>query len=48
MFQTRREALQNLNTVRIDDVISSDNFPTVKKHILDALLDTDDQVVVNL
>ncbi|KAL4234490.1 hypothetical protein ACF0H5_006135 [Mactra antiquata] len=43
--KTRREAFQNLNTVRIDDVISSDNFPTVKKHILDALLDNDDQVV---
>ncbi|XP_053402163.1 protein broad-minded-like isoform X2 [Mercenaria mercenaria] len=42
---TRREALQNMNTVRIDDVISCDHFQVIKKHILDALLDSDEQIV---
>jgi hypothetical protein len=35
-----------MNTVRIDDVISCDHFQVIKKHILDALLDSDEQIVV--
>ncbi|XP_052817688.1 protein broad-minded-like isoform X1 [Mya arenaria] len=42
---TRRDALQNLNTVRVDDVVTSDVVHVVKKHVLDALSDTDEQIM---
>lgn len=40
-----REALHNLNTVRVDDVVSCDVFQSIKKHLLDVLIDADDQTV---
>ena len=46
IFQTRRDALQKLNIVRIDDVINSDVVDIIKKHVLDSLCDNDEQIMV--
>ncbi|XP_052230944.1 protein broad-minded-like isoform X2 [Dreissena polymorpha] len=42
---TRREALQSLIAVRVDDVVTSDFVNVIRKQVLDALADSDDQIM---
>ena len=47
-MQVRVEALQTLNQNLPADFINSDHWPTMKHHLVDALDESNEQIMVNI